>query len=343
MVDYWGAWLKEDHPNPALPGELRWYTAMGEPGHEQDVEVDGPGPVVIDGEPLLDQYGKPIYPKSRTFIPASLPDNPDLDESGYSSRLHTLSGDMRAMAEGDFTVGQQDQPYQVIPGEWVDLAMDRWHEGGGQGQMTVLACDIAQGGADNTTIARRYGGWFDKIISEPGTKTIDGPAVASLVLLHMRDACEVVLDMGGGYGQSAYDHLRQTIDPTMYDAREAVLGRDRTGKFTFGNLRAASWWNLREALDPNYGSQLALPRDGVLKQELCAVQKKDATGTVIKLEAKEDVIKRLGRSTDRADAVVMAWWASGKRRQLGGDRHNLPANAQTSRSGGRGGRFHRKR
>jgi hypothetical protein len=67
--EYWGPWLLKDHPNPALPGELRYFTTID----GKDVEVDGPGPVFYEGEPLLDKNGKPIYPRSRTFILRSLP------------------------------------------------------------------------------------------------------------------------------------------------------------------------------------------------------------------------------------------------------------------------------
>ncbi len=344
VIRYWAPWLDENHPNPAVPGELRWFTSVGETGEEQDIEVDGPGPVMIDGEPLLDKHGKPILPKSRTFIPAELLDNPDLDESGYSDRLHTATGALGAMAKGDWEYGQQDDPHQVIPGEWVQAAMDRWHPGGGQGEMTCLSCDIAQGGPDQTVVARRYGGWFDNLVVTPGVDTKDGPAVAAIILMHMRDGCEVILDMGGGYGQSAYDHLRQTIDPTTFDASEGIERTDRTGRFTFYNLRAAAWWHLREALDPNFGSQLALPNDPVLKAELCSPKKTNRHGgsgkPKILIEAKEDIRKRLGTSTDRADAVIMAWWATGQRRQVGSGRgRSLPARAETSRGGGHRNRW----
>lgn len=337
MNEYWAPWLMQDHPNPAVDGELRWYTSVD----DKDYEVDGPGPVYIDGEILVDHQGNPIEPKSRTFIRSELSDNPDLSESGYSSRLATLSGDARLMAKGDFTAGQRDHAYQVIPQDWVQAAMDRWHSGGSQGEMTALAVDIAQGGPDQTVISRRHGGWFDNLIVTPGVDTKDGPAVASQVLLYMRDSCEVVLDMGGGYGQSAFDHLKQTLDPTTYLGASGYEGRDRTGEWTFKNLRAASWWNLLEALDPHHGSQIALPPDPALKAELCSPQRKPDTGKVIQIESKEDVRKRLGRSTDRADAIIMAWWATGLNRQKGSSTgRDLPASAVTSRS--RGGKRRRR-
>src|SRR4051794_10162955 len=64
VVKYWGPWLDTTHPNPAKPGELRWFTTVA----GEDREVDGPGPHVIDGEA--------VYARSRTFIRATLSDNP---------------------------------------------------------------------------------------------------------------------------------------------------------------------------------------------------------------------------------------------------------------------------
>ena len=57
----WGPWLDEQHPNPALPGELRWFVRID----GKDTEVEGPEPFEWQGETL--------YPQSRTFIPAKLP------------------------------------------------------------------------------------------------------------------------------------------------------------------------------------------------------------------------------------------------------------------------------
>jgi hypothetical protein len=39
VVKYWGPWLDRTHPNPAKPGELRWFTTL----KGEDREIDGPG------------------------------------------------------------------------------------------------------------------------------------------------------------------------------------------------------------------------------------------------------------------------------------------------------------
>ncbi|MEM7634674.1 MAG: terminase, partial [Pseudomonadota bacterium] len=263
---------------------------------------------------------------------AELADNPDLEESGYASILAALPSGMReAMMEGDFTIGQRDEPFQVIPQGWVEAAMDRWHEAGGSAPMTSLGVVIAQGGSDMTVLSARHGGWFARLKTYKGVDTHDGPSVAGLIFMQLRDGAEVVLDMGGGYGGSTYDHLKQTLSPTQFNGAAAGPGRDKSGTLGFLNLRAAAWWALREALDPDYGGQIALPRDAELKSDLCAPTYKVVPGAKIQIEDKQELKKRIGRSPDRGDAVVMAHWASGKRRAGGYRPHDLPQRAVTSR------------
>src|SRR5690606_20483598 len=78
VLKYWGAWLDKTHPNPARPGELRWYTTIG----GVDTEVDGPGPHEVNG--------RMVKARSRTFIPSTLEDNPDLAATDYASVLEAM-------------------------------------------------------------------------------------------------------------------------------------------------------------------------------------------------------------------------------------------------------------
>ena len=77
--------------------------------------------------------------------------------------------------------------------------------------------------------------------------------------------------------------------------------------FEFLNVRAAAYWAMREALDPSNGSTVALPPDPELRAELCAARW-ERSGRRIKLEDKAQIKERLGRSPDKADAAVQAFW-----------------------------------
>ena len=65
---------------------------------------------------------------------------------------------------------------------------------------------------------------------------------------------------------------------------------------------------MREALNPVDGEDLALPPDRELRADLCAPRWKVAARGV-QIESKEDIHKRIGRSTDCGDAVVLARYA----------------------------------
>ena len=81
--------------------------------------------------------------------------------------------------------------------------------------------------------------------------------------------------------------------------------RDATGVLRFVNVRAYAYWALRDMLDPERGQKLALPPDQELLSDLTA-PRWSMTMQGIKVEPKEDIVKRLGRSPDCADAVVLA-------------------------------------
>jgi hypothetical protein len=65
----------------------------------------------------------------------------------------------------------------------------------------------------------------------------------------------------------------------------------------FVNLRAYAYWSLRDLLDPEQGQNLALPPDQELLSDLTA-PRWSLTTQGIKIEAKEDIAERLGRSPD---------------------------------------------
>lgn len=83
--------------------------------------------------------------------------------------------------------------------------------------------------------------------------------------------------------------------------------QDRARVLKFRNTRAAAWWAMRDALDPAYGSTIALPPIRELRAELCSARyETQASG--IKIEDKDDIKARIGRSPDLGDTYVMANW-----------------------------------
>jgi hypothetical protein len=292
----WGPWLNPTHPNPAKPGELRWYTTID--GESTEVTPDYRGP-------------KGELPRSRTFIPALLEDNPDLAETGYAAVIEDMPEPLRTMMrEGRFDVASQDNAFQVIPTAWVLQAQARWTEKPPANiGMTVLSHDVALGGGDANTYARRHGHWYDKVISDRLKGMVDPIDLAARTVGIMRDGCDVVIDMGGGYGSGVYSHLKNNVAGLTLHAHNGANEsnkRTRDGKLKFANKRAEVYWKFREALEPNLGEPVALPPDAELLADLCAPTWKLGTRG-IQIEPKEDIKKRIGRSPDKGDAVVNAW------------------------------------
>lgn len=306
VIEMFAPWLDPTFPNPAKPGELRWVVS-DEDGNDR--WVDGPGEyeVVVVGKP------KKVSATSRTYIPSSVKDNPWYVASGYEQQLDAMPEPYRSLLMGGFRTAFQDQPNQIIPTKWIELAQERWKPKPPAGvPMCTIGVDASGGGKDPMIMAPRYDGWFQELIEIPG-KDIPmdsaGSYAAGRIVAVRRDMALIVIDMSGGFGGSTYEHLKQNqVETKAYKGAETSTRRTVDGKLKFTNKRTAALWGFREALDPGQpgGSPIALPKDARLLSDLTAPTY-EMTSRGIQAESKEKVCERLGRSTDRGDAVVMSW------------------------------------
>jgi hypothetical protein len=299
VIDYWAPWLDPSHPNPAKSGELRWYIVEG----DEDKEVDGPGPYIIDGDE--------VFATSRTFIPSKLSDNPDLEQAGYAATLAKLRGEFRsAYRDGIFTKAIGTSEWQVIPSQWVDLAVERWTEKPAPGtRMVSMGVDIAMGGADKTVLSPLWSNnRFGELHVYDGEETPNPSIHFGLIMRHIRHGAQVNPDMGGGFGSGVEDRLVEAGIPVFrIIPGGGTTARTPDGVFEYMNVRAAMWWKFYLALDPDGPENIALPPDNQLIAEL-KMPKYEHRSRKILIESKKDIKKRLGRSTDKADAVIMAWY-----------------------------------
>jgi hypothetical protein len=223
---------------------------------------------------------------------------------------------------GGFMASLRDDVNQCIPTSWIKDAQRRWTQYPRLGiPMCAMGTDVAQGGADETIIAIRYDDWFAPMLAKPGRETPLGSDVAGFILANRKDDAEIILDMGGGYGGATYEKLLDNKIPVVsYKGSTAVDTRTKDRQLKFTNKRTEAYWRLREALDPSQdgGATMMLPDDPRLMADLAAPHF-EVTPKGLKLETKEDVCARLGRSTDRGDAVVMAWSSGPKFMTDGGE------------------------
>lgn len=298
VIEFFGPWLQEKHPNPALPGELRWYMVDDQ---GKDVEVSADTIWIVDHEE--------VRPQSRTFIPARLSDNAYLKNTGYRNVLAAMPEPLRSqMLLGDFKAGITDDPWQLIPTAWIKAAQARWTPTRPFVKLSAIGVDVARGGRDKTVLTPRYGRWFDKQIVRPGSETPDGQAViAEVIKLAPAKGVPINIDVIG-VGTSPVDVGRMMgLNVVGMNGSAASEGHDRSGQLEFVNFRAAMWWGLREALEPgfNEGSELAIPPDPEILADLASAKWMLKTNG-IQVESKDDIIKRIGRSPDKGESIVYA-------------------------------------
>jgi hypothetical protein len=315
IVAFFAPWLDKRFPGKrASPGEIRHVGVVpGANGVSRDIWVDGPEQfVIVAGQPVYDfnpadyQPQDIVRPQTRTFIPSRISDNPYLMGSGYLAVLQAMPEPLRSqMLYGDFEAGMTDDPWQVIPTAWVEAAMMRWTPQSPKGEMSSMGVDVARGGKDFTTIAMRHGNWYDHLVKLPGKDTPSGQHVVGQIFAVRRDSAPIHIDVIG-VGASPFDLLKDANAQVIgVNVAERSLMTDRSGRMTFANQRSELWWRLRESLDPENDSGVALPPDPELLADLCAPQWK-LLGMKVQVESRDDIIKRIGRSPDKASAVILA-------------------------------------
>jgi hypothetical protein len=311
VIEFFGPWLNDMHPNPAKPGELRWFTTLA----GADAEVQGPEPfVMFKGEPLYDfdpsdfRPEKILTPVSRTFIPSRVTDNYFYVKSGYIATLQSMPEPLRSqLLEGDFKAGVEDDEWQVIPTGWIDAAMARWTARERKGPMDSMGVDVSAGGKDEFIIARRHGTWFDELIGYPGTDFgNDGRVGASFVIKHRTDRAPVHVDVIG-WGASVHtalitNEVQSVAVNVSHKSHEVTSDKSHQ---RFANVRAEIVWRMRESLDLNNADPCDLPPDPALRADLAAYRWKP-TPQGIRVREKDEMKALLGRSPDRGDAVCLA-------------------------------------
>jgi hypothetical protein len=118
-----------------------------------------------------------------------------------------------------------------------------------------------------------------------------------------------------GIGAAIYDILHEGDNALPLLVPITVGGgtsfRDKSKQLRFKNIRSAMWWNMREILDPIYGLEVMLPPVDSLILDLSTPKFEIKSDGYVQVESKEQIRKRLGRSTDYGDACCLAFWDGG--------------------------------
>jgi hypothetical protein len=196
---------------------------------------------------------------------------------------------------------------------WLDAAVTRPRKSVGPHEFT-LGLDVARFGPDSSCCAvlcddaiialhtwrqadsMESVAMVEKICAELGLVRADGG-------INRKDKVKIVVDVtGGGPGPGIADRLRQLgYDAVDFHSNDAPDGPE--GDVRFLNARAQAWYNLRNLIRDG---ALTIPNDPLLLEELIVLTSETDKRDRVKIASKIELRAALGRSPDRADAVMLA-------------------------------------
>lgn len=199
----------------------------------------------------------------------------------------------------------------LIPLAWIERAVDNKYGRDWRAEHKVevksgpvrYGVDPARFGADSTAIYKRAGGvgeWIKTFSKEDTMQTV------GRVRQFLIDDPEIQVYVDSiGIGAGVIDRLNEIRDERREWTRvfgiNVAMKADNEEKFK--NKRAELYWNLRELFETG---QIIIPDDDKLIAELSSIEYKFQTGKIY-IEEKAEHKKRIGRSPDRADALMLSY------------------------------------
>lgn len=176
---------------------------------------------------------------------------------------------------------------------------------------TSLGFDVSDGGRDQSVVAwkiddpRYYGiGRIDRMDETPDSMKSTGHVVG---ITNKFPNVWVIVDANAVGGPVAKRLREQQKNVVSFVAQHKSYKRTKDGLYGFADKRSEAWWKMRERLDILEGEDVCLPYNNDLLAELIAPKFTIQSNGKIRVESKQEIRRRLGRSTDLADAVIMAF------------------------------------
>ena len=170
----------------------------------------------------------------------------------------------------------------VVPLAWVEKAIERWYACDGNGErrnqeqweqsddpdkgdappppLRSYGCDPAYKGEDKTAIVRLVGRVCERVNAYSKQELM---AAAGRVIDTVKGNKKIPIAIDViGVGAGVFSRLaEQGYNVWGVNVSKKTKMRDATRQRQFVNLRAAVWWIIREALDPEGADPLPLPPD----------------------------------------------------------------------------------
>lgn len=205
----------------------------------------------------------------------------------------------------------------LIPRAWIQLAIN---QAGCEGDHKQTGLDPARFGRDKTIYIYRKGGKVERIdqTEKMDTMEVSGWTRGKLEQDRPDVHCTDVVGLGAGIHDRLEEMQDELDEPEKTDWSDCELipvnvgesPTDADSKKKFHNLRAQIFWFLRTQFKPDDKghSMISIPDDPELKKQLEEIRYRYSSEKKIKIEAKDEMKKRLGVSPDKADALALAFW-----------------------------------
>lgn len=206
---------------------------------------------------------------------------------------------------------------QLISDEWIDKAVENWHEhvkNNGErpiaGVQPIMGLDMAEYGVDYNVLCLRYGNWVPKLAMWNGVDP-DYSAMKAIDIYKNNKVSIAMVDgtgVGSGVAPSMVRKGRddgldvRAISVKVSEKPSPVYKLDK-GEFYL--LRDQIYWLLREWL--KLSPKATLPPDGYLLEELRAMEYQEDSRGRIRVSTKKELREVLKRSTDRSDALALTF------------------------------------
>ena len=251
-------------------------------------------------------------PSNKKFLPALVTDNPYIEES-YVEQLKSIEDESikQRLLYGNWDYETADN--QLVTMNWLNNCLVDDTEIGDEAiERRYGAVDVAREGSDSTVCSLFINDTLVELkrIAVPITDNTDISGRIADEIIRFYTANEVGFDNiyidAVGVGGGVIDSLRSKgYFAKSYKGGE--LAKSRNEFTSYSNLRSYSYWQVRLAIQKR---ELKISRQCSNLDELF----RELTATeyliddkVVKLVEKEKIKRKLGRSPDFADAMVMGY------------------------------------
>ncbi len=202
----------------------------------------------------------------------------------------------------------------LIPLRWIELAQERWQEIEDK-RLPVnprVGVDVAGMGRDSSVICKRYDNYVARFIRHQSGGKADHMKVAGMVVNAIRPSGAKAFIDTIGEGAGTYSRLvelgyvNKVISCKFSESAENLT--DITGQLYFINMKAYLYWAVRDWLNPANNNNAALPPDDKLTEQMTEIKWGFLSNGKIKIEKKEDYIKRTGFSPDDFDSLANTFY-----------------------------------